>query len=155
MPHCNRATRLGGAIPAPKDPNVHRFSELCALPNATSASRLAEQSSIQAYKHISYCQIEDAEAGVHPCDFQCIMNEIRIREHIYSYLIAKLKVVKLVYIRATSSIMNEISSYLIIKLNVLKVRKLSGGLYTMTVDIRAVASKLAPSGDSPSQCRLR
>ncbi|CAH2230064.1 jg20273 [Pararge aegeria aegeria] len=29
----------GGAIPAP---NVHRFSELCALPIATSASRPAE-----------------------------------------------------------------------------------------------------------------
>ncbi|CAH2236949.1 jg23397 [Pararge aegeria aegeria] len=33
------------AITAPEDPNVHRFFDLCALPIATSASRLAEHSS--------------------------------------------------------------------------------------------------------------
>ncbi|CAH2238971.1 jg19295 [Pararge aegeria aegeria] len=34
--------QCGAAIPAPWDPNVHPFSELCAPPVATSASRLVE-----------------------------------------------------------------------------------------------------------------
>ncbi|CAH2233319.1 jg6237 [Pararge aegeria aegeria] len=34
--------QCGVATPEPKDPNVHRFSELCASPIVTSASRLAE-----------------------------------------------------------------------------------------------------------------
>ncbi|CAH2245346.1 jg4450 [Pararge aegeria aegeria] len=36
------AYQFGDAIPAPWDPNVHPFSELCAPPIATSASRLIE-----------------------------------------------------------------------------------------------------------------
>ncbi|CAH2230842.1 jg15291 [Pararge aegeria aegeria] len=36
------AYQFGAAIPAPWDPNVHPFSELCARTIATSASRLVE-----------------------------------------------------------------------------------------------------------------
>ncbi|CAH2226663.1 jg19663 [Pararge aegeria aegeria] len=54
-PTCGCVEQRHVAFPAPWDPNVHRFSELCAPPIATSASRFYELCWTLADNHLRGC----------------------------------------------------------------------------------------------------